>query len=178
MRLCLLEKIPPKTDYVPKFHLADVGLPAGVVDRCRVCDAGIPTEGWCFHCTNLGIGLHESHWATMIAAKPADEPAAEEAGTSAGAPAAHLLPGIAEAAWSTTHTTGFLETLSGFGATAGFTHVREFGLEAAAAAGVLGAQAAIASLSGPAQPAGPVGAALIDTETNAVRSEFHQTVSF
>ena len=42
----LLEKIPPKTDNVPKFHLADVRLPAGVVDRCRVCDAGIPTKGW------------------------------------------------------------------------------------------------------------------------------------
>ena len=41
-------------------------------------------------------------------------------------------------------------------------------MEAAAAAGVLGAQAAIASLSDPAQPAGPVDAALIDTATNAV----------
>ena len=40
----------------------------------------------------------------------------------------------------TTHTTGFIEVLFGFGATAGFTHVRELGLEAAAAAGVLGAQ--------------------------------------
>ena len=93
----LLGKIPPKTDNAPKFHLADVRLPARAVDKCRVCDAGIPTEGWCFHCTN-GIGLHESHWETMVAAKPADEPAAEEADTSAGAPAAHLLPIIAEAA--------------------------------------------------------------------------------
>ena len=90
----LLEKIPPKIDNAPKFHLADVRLPARAVDKCRVCDAGIPTEGWCFHCTNLGIGLHESHWETMIAAKPADEPAAEEADTSTGAPAAHLLPSI------------------------------------------------------------------------------------